>query len=376
LPHALAGEHGKRALDKALQLDPQNPEALAGMGLYFRSHELDHQKSVEVLQQSTSINPNLANANTWLSLQLVRAGDIQAALQLLERTFKRDPLHRGIFSNLQRTYVILGQSVKALKLLDELHEYLPNDVLLLSYYARVKLMTGHLAEAQLLFRQSHKNEPLNVANNTWYGYNLLRSRQYEQMAQIAPDFLAIWALSRLGRSEEALTLGMQVIATGGDPEFYFLVLLENGRSKELIQGVESRWPNLDDFSKDWPGRNGFGNRRMASIAQAYRELGNQAKFNDAMAILKDSLEAQKAEGADNFVLSRSYAKYAMLNDDHDAAIGFFERAIQQGGYLDTEYQPIFKPLNGNPRYEAAKAAMNLRVEEELEKMKIEQAPTG
>ena len=115
---------------------------------------------------------------------------------------------------------------------------------------------------------------------------------------------------------------------------------------------------------------------MASIAQAYRELGNQAKFNDAMAILKDSLNAQQAEGADNFALTGSYTRYAMLNDDHDAAIGFLERAIQQGDYLDTENEPILKPLNGDPRYEAAKAAMNVRLEEELAKMKIGQTSTG
>ena len=38
--------------------------------------------------------------------------------------------------------------------------------------------------------------------------------------------------------------------------------------------------------------------------------------------------------------------------------------------------PIFKPFNGDRCYEAAKAAMNTRLEEELEKMKIEQVTTG
>jgi tetratricopeptide (TPR) repeat protein len=236
-----------------------------------------------------------------------------------------------------------------------------------------------LAEALLLFQQSHENEPLNVANNTWYGLSFLRSRQHEQMAEIAPDFLQALALSRLGRSEKALILGKQATATRSDPGFYFSVLVENGHFKEIIQVLESRWPSLHEFSKDWPGRRGYGNRPMASIAQAYRELGNQAKFNDAMAILKDSLEAQQAEGADNYVLNFSHASYAMLNDDHDAAIGFLEKAFQQGFYLDTENKtawPIFKPLNGDPRYEAAKAAMNVRFEEELAKIKIGTKPTG
>ena len=69
----------------------------------------------------------------------------------------------------------------------------------------------------------------------------------------------------------------------------------------------------------------------------------------------------------------------MLADDHDAAISYLEKGFQKGGYLDTVNEsafPIFKPLNGDPRYEAAKAAMNARLEIELEKMKLDLLPTG
>ena len=372
LPHESAGERGKRALDKALQLDPQNAEAIAGLGFYFREYELDRQKAIELLQQAVSINPNLANANTWLAQELAGAGSIQASFQLREQIFDRDPLHAANFSNLQQTYVILGQSEKAMEMLDGLQDYLPNDAILLSDYGQVKYMTGHLAEALPMLQQSMENEPLNVVNSIWYGFTLLASRQYEAMANIAPDSIATWALSRLGRTEEALILGEQATSTGRNPTSYFLVLIENGRFEELIRFVESRWPSLDEFSKDWPGRRGYGYSSMASIAHAYREVGKQGKFSDAMALLKDSLDAQQAEGVDVWLLSFSQARYSMLADDHDAAIGYLEKAFQQGAYLDTENEtafPIFKPLNGDARYEAAKAAMNARLEEELTKMK-------
>lgn len=83
------------------------------------------------------------------------------------------------------------------------------------------------------------------------------------------------------------------------------------------------------------------------------------------------MDIQLAEGANNWSLSKSQAHYAVLAGDHDAAIGFLENAFQQGGYLDTTNEtawPVFKPLNGDPRYEAAKAAMNARLSEELEKL--------
>ena len=378
LPHTQAGEQAKSALDKALQLDPRNAEALAGLGFYFRAFELDHQMALELLQKASSINPNLTNANTWFAQELGRAGNLRKALEIREQTFERDPLHSANINNLQQTYVIMGQSDKALKLLDKVKDYQANSALLLSDYGQVKYMTGHLAEAQSYFMQSQELEPLSEIGRLWFGFTLLASRQYEQMAEFAPDFIATWALSRLGRTEEALILGKQTTAAGRSPAFYFMALLESGRFDELIQELESRWPSLEDFDKTFPQR-GYGNGSMASIAQAYRELGNLEKFNKALVLLKGSLDAQQAEGADNWLLDFSYARYAMLVDDHDAAISYLEKGFQKGGYLDTVNEsafPIFKPLNGNPRYETAKAAMNARLEKELEKMNSNSFPTG
>lgn len=378
LPHKQAGEQAKYALDMALQLDPQNAEALAGLGFYYRAHELDHQKALELLQKASSINPNLTNANTWFAQELGSAGNLRKALEIREQTFERDPLHSANTNNLQQTYVIMGQTDKALKLLDTVRDYQANSALLLSDYGQVKYMTGHLAEAQSYFMQSQELEPLSGVGRVWFSFTLLASRQYEQMAKVAPDFIATWALSRLGRTEEALMLGKQATATGRSPTFYFMALVESGRFDELIQELESRWPSLEDFEKTWPSR-GYGNSRMASIAQAYRELGNLEKFNEAMVLLRDSLDAQQAQGADNWLLDFSYARHAMLADDHDAAISYLEKGFQKGGYLDTVNEtafPIFKPLNGNPRYEVAKAAMNARLEKELEKMNSNSIPMG
>jgi hypothetical protein len=190
------------------------------------------------------------------------------------------------------------------------------------------------------------------------------------MAEIAPDNLATLALSRLGRTEEALILGKQSTGDGLFPGWYFQALVENNRHAELIQVLESLWPNLDDFSADWPGR-GYGYTVMGHIAHAYRETGNETRFTDAMSRFKATLDAQLAEGANNWPLSLSQALYAMLADDYDAAIGFLEAAFDKGGYLDTTSEtawPVFKPLNGDPRYEAAKSKMLTRLNEELEKM--------
>jgi TolB-like protein/Tfp pilus assembly protein PilF len=373
LPVAAARDKSKTSLDRALQLAPENAEALGGKGLWVSNFELDREQAIDLLQRAVAINPNLADANTWLATELDSIGELRAGVQLREQIFARDPLHRPTFGNLQQSYMVMGQSEKALEMLDNLQAYLPGDAKLLGDYGEVYLMNGQLAEARKYFNQAYEKEPKDAVNRFWYGLALLASRQYGLMAEIATDRLAPLALSRLGRVEEALILGNKTIGNGQNPDFYIWVLMENGRFAELIRVIESRWPSLDDFSSDWPGRSGYGYNAMGFIAQAYRETGNEEKFADAMQRFKAALDAQVAEGADNWPLNRSQALYAVLAGDYETAIDFMQKSFQQGGYLDTGNAtawPVFKALDGDPRYEAAKAAMNARLQEELKKMEL------
>jgi len=374
VPNLQAAKIAKINLDKALQLAPQNAEALAGMGLYFMHGELDHERAIDLLQQALAINPNLVNASAWLANELDTTGKLQASLQLREQTFQLDPLHRPTFGNLQQSYVVMGQPDKALEMLEGLQVYLPGDEDLLGDFGQVYYMTGELAEAHKHLRLTYENEPLNAVASFWYGFALYGTRQYEQMPDVAPDALATLALSRLGRTEEALILGKRAIGEGARPGFYFQALIENGRFKQLIETLESHWSGLDDFSSDWPGGQGYGYDVMAYIAYAYRAVGNEEKFDDAMLRFKAALDGQLAEGADNMVFNSSRAQYATLANDYDTAISLMEKAFKQGLYLDTVTEtawPILKPLNGDPRYEAAKATMETRLNMELQKMRQE-----
>ena len=374
VPHMQAGENAKRYLDKALQLAPQNAEAMAGMGLYFLDQQREAEPAIEWLQKALAINPNLVNANLWLGSSLSRTGKLRAALQLREQNHQRDPLHGPTFSNLAHAYAVTGQADKAFDMLENLQAYLPGDAGLAYAAGVVYLMSGQLAAGQVELKQAFEQEPLNRSTRLWYGLVLSSARQYELMAETAPSGLATLALSRLGRTEEALILGHQATSDGANPISYFQALVESGRFAQLLEVLESRWPSLDDFARDWPGRNGYGYYAMGFIAQSYQKVGNEAKFEDAMQRFKAALDAQLAEGADNWVLSFSRAHYAVLVGDFESAISLLEQGFQQGGFMDTVKQtawPVFKPLNGDPRYEAAKAGMNARLTAERQKMGLE-----
>ncbi len=371
LANATAGEKGLEYLEKAIQLDPQNAEALAGMGLHIRQFELDYEKADRMLRKALAINPNMIEANTWLANNLNGTGQLRAALQLREKLFLRDPLHGPTFGNLQQAYSKTGQFEKALELIESLRPYMPGDASIPDNLGEIYVMNGQLAKAREQLEKGYALEPLNAVVAVWYSFALENTRQYELVTEIAPDFRATLALSRLNRPEEAFIVGQQAISRGRNPVFYFQTLVENGRYANLIEELESRWSSLEAFSNDWSGRNGYGNDSMGYIAYAYLKLDKQEKFDQAMSIFKASLDAQIAEGANNWVLTQSQAFYAMLSNDHEAAITLLEKAFQQGFYLDTESEtasPVFKPLDGDPRYEAAKMAMLERWDTEMQKI--------
>jgi len=375
-PDAETGVKSKQYIDKAIQLAPNNAEAIAAIGLYFIQYELDHQKAITELKRALAINPNLVDANNWLSIELSAIGQIQESLRLRESVFKRDPLYLPNVGNLQMEYMVMGQSEKAIEMLESLHAYLPDDANILSNTAQVYLMTGQLAKARDPFQKAHARIPEDSAKRNWYTFFLLNSQEYEMAAKVAPKQVAAITLSRLGRSEEALIVGHEALSNGLNPTWYFQALIENGRFAQLVQELESIWPDLDGFTANWSGGSGYGYDAMGFIAHAYREVGNQEKYDDAMSRFRSVLDSQLTQGANNWVFSSSRAHFAALAGDYDAAISFLETAFNQGAYLDTTSDtawPIFKPLNGDPRYETAKAAMLERWGVEMEKIANEQS---
>jgi Tfp pilus assembly protein PilF len=67
-PEIEAHTQAKLYLDKALELDPENAEAWAGLGLYYNRTPATLGQSIEALQRALELNPNLTDAANWLTL--------------------------------------------------------------------------------------------------------------------------------------------------------------------------------------------------------------------------------------------------------------------------------------------------------------------
>ncbi|HLF29676.1 MAG TPA: hypothetical protein VI566_01460, partial [Xanthomonadales bacterium] len=239
---------------------------------------------------------------------------------------------------------------------------------------KVEVMLGRWADSDRNLTGAIEREPLNFIDRFWLGGTLVGLGQYERLAEIGTNGFRAVALSRLGRTEEALMLAAGEANQGGDIPRYFQVLVENQRYDELISFLESRWPDLAAFEADWPSGDGFGAGLLGFIAQSYAHLDNDEKFNEVMSRFQTSLDQQVENGADNWVLTWSSAHFALLAGDPQGAIALLGKAAEQGAIIDsglTGSWSVFNSLRGDPAFEAVKTRMLQHLNEERASLGLE-----
>jgi tetratricopeptide (TPR) repeat protein len=270
-------------------------------------------------------------------------------------SFARDPLHPPTYSNLAMHLPVMGRAAEAREMLQDLRRFLPGSASLQGAMGRIELFAGNQAEAGRLFEAAVAAEPLNFVERLWYSVVLFATRQYARLEEIGADRWAALALSRMGRTEEALMRADRAVRNGDEVSFYLQVLAENGRFGDLVAYVESRWSDLDAFERDSTQRDGFGSLGLILIAQAYGRLDREAEFFSALRQAREALAWQTAQGADNSILTLSRAALASLEGDRESALALLDRAVAAGALpaLDLEGTfSLFEPLQGDPRFDA------------------------
>jgi tetratricopeptide (TPR) repeat protein len=268
---------------------------------------------------------------------------------------ERDPLYRPAINNLVLRYSVTGQLDKARKVIEQARGKFGDDPKLLANEASILNFEGRTGEALPLIRESWQQLPNDSGTRFLYALYLFDLRDLRGVLELNGNEFKVAALSQLGRSEEATMLAYKLAASSEDIGSVFHLLGRSGRHAELVEFFEARWASLEDWNTEYPSQSGFGHIQLALLAHAYRTVGNEDHFATAIQMLEDNLELQRKQGADNVVLLESEAYLEMLKGNEALALEKLSQTVERAFLFSpriTDDLPAFKPLEGDPRFEA------------------------
>ncbi len=354
IPREQAGAQGKLYLDKALQLDPNLAEAWAGLGLYYyvQPTGAEKQQATGVLQKALAINPGMIDASNWLRNTLINLGRPAEAYDIVMGMIERDPLYRPGIGNAVNSFLDFGQQEQAFAFLDRIRPLIPNEAALLSSESSIRRSLGQLAEGVTLIESAVALSPSNSVARLQRSFAWMGSHQYERVAAEDEGFVPVFALTYLGRNEEASILAFKRADEQADVATLFSFLNNAGRSDELMDYLEERWPNLDAVRADFLPFAALGDSLMLNVALAYSRAGNQQRFDDALEQVRTVHESLKAQGVKRSIFLMNEAAHQALAGDLEVSLDYLNRAISQGLITTTKitrWWPALSPLEGDPK---------------------------
>jgi TolB-like protein/Flp pilus assembly protein TadD len=360
--------------DKALSLDPESAEAWAGQGLYL-TEAGDLVQAAEALRRALAINPSLVNARNWLANTMLRAGDLNELKRLRKEVLVRDPLYLPVIENILDDYMLFGEIEQAQALMNRIRPFMPASRTIVSWEGVLHFVAGRVAESMPYFELAYEMEPENPNTKNQLSRALLYSMQYERLAAAGLDEFRVYALMRLNRLKEASILAWDLALNDNQVGVLFRLLMKQERHAELIEYLESRWPDLQAFVTEFPERDGWSEHNsLGLIAFSYQRLGNVEKFEEALFRFKAALDYQRQNGANNHHFAFAEAVYAVLAFDHESALDRLSRAFENGFTVDPQLSktwPMFEPLDGDPRFEAIMNRMVEHLNSERAKLGLE-----
>ncbi len=387
LPKAEALARARPHAERALELDPDLPEAHAAMAYVLVTMETIDQ-AIDHFRHAVALNPNYAEGAMWLGGFLADQGNYQESFNLLERAVRSDPLSVAALSNYFGALVARGRLSEAQRVLNKLASLSPHHYR--QYWLSFKSLDGNWAEAALLALRAERDDPRGAIVDS-YLVVLLAAMGLDEEALAITEHDHYLVLELLGRPEEIVAHYDQMASEQplrqGQPWILGEAMPAAGEFERALPLLEDKWAKLDGLVDiPWLGANTVlallaartaapDQADNAAVIAAMRE--SSKRYHDAgvvlcniiycvdyehaiAAYLSGDLEAAKSMLMSaverGYVIRPNHAYLEFLYDDPDMA-AVFERqrelqAAQRRKFLeavcpDNPYAEVWRPVDGS-----------------------------
>lgn len=382
----------QEAIDRALEIDPELGEAYASLGLlayhkvlgglteYVEAAEIAFQKAIE-------LRPNYPMAYNWYSIFLNAAFPerIDESIDLIQKAADLDPQSIVIAINLGAAYRFRGLLILAERQFLKALGLNPDFARLHHILANLYLDLGRFAQARVHAMENVRLDPGNLSSLTRLGDVYLELGDLAGVGEVVAQMQALdraHVLTRLaelslaearGLSDQTRTIAGKLLEEfGQNPEVIMYIA-----DVQLVMGdvdaartVLERLPDLRDRRR-WRSRvraNPIMACRVGWIFMQYEdEQFGQYLLELSIRYLDEELSPVR-EHVDMYQPEICY----LAAGDTDRALQIIEVQLEHNhlaNWIPEHRSPIYDPIRDLPRYLAAMAERNRRVDAESLKVK-------
>ena len=322
----------KDALDRALALDPNLPEAHLARGYFRHQVERDFSGALSELQKAEQGLPNNADIFTAISMIQRRRGRSDEALEAARRAVTLDPRNRDACFFLATTYASQHRFREAIAVADRVLAFDPTDLPALSGKVWGYLAIGDLKAAEPLLANPNIDEP------SAHGLYAFFQRDYAAAAEIfskttADDANRDWA--------DVFALGVCQKRTGN-------VAAAQETFHGAIQGIQRELAQARPDPLVQANLNALLGVAYALSGEAAPAIAEGEKAIALKSTSEDLFEGPKVEE----IVAQIYAALG----DADHAVPILQRLLQIP-YLHPittgrlRIDPFWDPIRNDPRFQ-------------------------
>jgi TolB-like protein/Tfp pilus assembly protein PilF len=331
---ATAEEHcewAKEAIERALELDPDEAEAHTSEAWYQYRCNSDYGLALAALEKAEQLTPNSVEILEPKSIILRRIGRFDDSVDVLDRAIELSPRYADLRYHLVSSYAVTGRFDEAHDQFERAVSLRPGNSAYYSVAAAAALRAGNLARARDVLARA---QAIGAVSSTQLRYRATVS-MLEQRYTEAVGLLSVMEADP--ESPQTLVLKAEALRLAGESEA--------ARAHD-----DSARVMLEEVLRAEPGD--YAARRH--LSRAYRGLGQD---EDAIREAEKAVElAHAASNAlDGLLYLQSLAEVCAAVGEHDRAITTLEKLVTEQRYLAVarvEIDPAWDPLRDDPRFQA------------------------
>ncbi len=373
------------ALQKALELDDRLAEAHAVKGLLeYREwiHAREGTANLDAaasFQRAIDLNPNYANAYVWFSTLRDAEGSVDAAIELLTKAMRIDPLGRIAYVNLPGLYVAKGKHDKALELLVKAMDIFPDWPMPYKTVADHLFGLGRLDEATAwaFLAMEMTEDPIN-AQAAFVSYS--EFGDLEKMRELSDRFepttpmrLVTESFIRFTNSDyEGAIAVFEGSELDSDMEGKYVYPMISKAAIKLGDYTLARDnllrfnPLLSRDAEKNVDRQNLGDAIL--LAYIYKQTGEDQRAAELLAEASQVIRSMPRIGAAGYGISDVHI--LAIQGRRDAALDALRDAIDEGvvtlmpyDYWTLDQDPIIDSLRSDDRFRAMKIELDEKIED-------------